>query len=72
MYRPPINPGTLRVEARHHAPEAEHDVLRRQHREHVAAERARLREERDAHRVEGRRIAHPLASLRALILHRGI
>ena len=67
MYRPPLSPGIIRVEESHRAPERETDILRRQHREHVAAERARRREERSTAHSGERRLIHPLASLRAMM-----
>lgn len=67
MYRPPFSSGTQRFEQTRRAPEREVAVLRRQHHEHVAAERARLRAERDAPETAVHRIKRPAAAIRALV-----
>jgi hypothetical protein len=67
MYRPPLSPGIIRVEQHHRAPDREIDIVRRQHREHIAAERAKRREERLAAQPAGRRIANPVAALWAMM-----
>jgi hypothetical protein len=67
MYRPPLNSGTQRFEQTRHAPEREVSVLRRQHSEHVAAERARKRAEHDAPPNGELRIKRPAAAIWALV-----
>jgi hypothetical protein len=67
MYRPPLNSGVQRFEPAQRAPEREAAVLRRQHHEHVAAERARKRAEREAPLSGARRIKRPAAAIRALV-----
>jgi hypothetical protein len=67
MYRPPLNSGVQRFEPAHRAPEREAALLRRQHHEHVAAERARLRAEREAPSSGARRIKHPAAAIWSLV-----
>jgi hypothetical protein len=67
MYRPPLNPGIQRLEQTHRAPEREVAILRRQHHEHVAAERARKRAERGASPSGQHRIKRPAAAIWALV-----
>lgn len=67
MYRPPMSSSTMRVEATRRAPAREDDVLRGQHRAHVAAERAKRREERAVAQTDGFRLTHPLAAFRAFV-----
>ena len=67
MYRPPLNSGVQRFEQARRAPEREIAVLRRQHHEHVAAERARERAERDAPPSGVHRIKRPAAAIWALV-----
>jgi hypothetical protein len=67
MYRPPLNSGTQRFEQTHRAPEREVAILRRQHREFVAAERARVRAERDTPTSGALRIKRPAAAIWSLV-----
>jgi hypothetical protein len=67
MYRPPMSSSSMRLEASRRAPEREHDVQRRLHREHVAAERAKMREQRATSQSGGRRLARPAAALWSLV-----
>ena len=73
MYRPPTPNFTNAVtarEARQRAPQSELAVQRRQHREHLAAERAAGREERQTARLGAHRITRPAAAIWALVLLR--
>jgi hypothetical protein len=70
MYRPPLNSGTQRFEQSRRAPEREVAILRRQHHEHVAAERARERAERDAPQFGAHGIKRPAAAIWALVTSR--
>jgi hypothetical protein len=68
MYRPPLNSNLQSFEqARHKAPEREDAVLRRQHREHVSAERAKARAEREAPRYGAHGFKRPAAALWSLV-----
>ena len=67
MYRPPMNSGIQRFEPARRAPEREASILRRQHSEHVAAERARLRAEREAPSSGAHRIKRPAAAIWSLV-----
>ena len=70
MYRPPLNSGTQRLEQSRRTPEREVAVLRRQHHEHVAAERARERAEREAPQFGAYGIKRPAAAIWALVSSR--
>jgi hypothetical protein len=68
MYRPPLNSNLQSFEqARHRAPEREDAVLRRQHREHLAAERAKARAEREAPSFGARGLRRPAAAFWSLV-----
>jgi hypothetical protein len=68
MYRPPLSSDLPRFEqAQHRAPEREDAVLRRQHREHVAAERAQARAEREAPTYGAHGLKRPAAALWSLV-----
>lgn len=67
MYRPPMNPGTQTYERSRRQPEREVSVLRRQHREHVAAMRAQERAERDAPKAGAHKIGRPAAAIWAFV-----
>jgi hypothetical protein len=70
MYRPPMNLRIEHLEATRRAPEREVEVLRRLHREHVAAVRAKARDERQPSLTGARRIARPAAAIWALVFMR--
>jgi len=70
MYRPPMNTGVQSFERMHRQHEREEAILRRQHHEHVAAERAKQREQRDASRHGAHRIRRPAAAIWALVATR--
>jgi hypothetical protein len=70
MYRPAMTTGLQSVERRSRRYETEEAVLRRQHYEHIAAERARERAQRDVSRHGAHRITRPAAAIWALVATR--
>jgi hypothetical protein len=68
MYRPPMSSGTQRLErTRHAASEREDAVMLRQHREHLAAERARERSQIQLPTPGAHRLTRPFAAIWAQV-----